>query len=295
MSSTLFARLIDDAAVFPPGNAPLPQAVREHETHTAQWYAPLTGPLLVPAGSWVELAELRQPGDAPIEVGLIARPGSDPGVITTAIHGLADHPTITVVGAELGWYEGWYGDLAGTVPAAVEIPRGSDQDRAIAQVRAADREDLDVVAKFRTGPTPTWAWPDEEELASVLDLLVPEHIPFKLTGGLHHAVRGRYVPGGEPATESSAEDNHGLLNILVAVRRALERVGHDELVEILSRRDGPCLADEVRGWDSDSIVRVREVFTAYGCCTVTDPIGELVDLGLLHPDHPTTRPPTTRP
>ena len=44
----LFARLVDDAAVFPPGNAPLPEAVTAHLTHRTAWYASLVGPLMVP-------------------------------------------------------------------------------------------------------------------------------------------------------------------------------------------------------------------------------------------------------
>ena len=34
--------------------------------------------------------------------------------------------------------------------------------------RAAVTEGRPVVAKFRTGPTPTWPWPEEDELAAVL-------------------------------------------------------------------------------------------------------------------------------
>ena len=41
--------LVDDAAVFPPGNAALPDAVAAHREHRAAWYADLVGPLLVPA------------------------------------------------------------------------------------------------------------------------------------------------------------------------------------------------------------------------------------------------------
>src|SRR5690349_9033386 len=45
----VFAGLLDDAAVFPPGNAPLSEAVERHRDHRAAWYAPMVGPLLVPA------------------------------------------------------------------------------------------------------------------------------------------------------------------------------------------------------------------------------------------------------
>src|SRR4051794_26807891 len=45
---TAFVGLLDDAAVFPPGNAPLLDAVAAHREHRVSWYAPMVGPLLLP-------------------------------------------------------------------------------------------------------------------------------------------------------------------------------------------------------------------------------------------------------
>jgi hypothetical protein len=181
---------------------------------------------------------------------------------------------VRVVGAELGWYDGWSGDLAGELPLAVEMPRGPDREHAHAQVRTAHDEGRAVVAKFRTGPTPTWPWPDEAELAAFLRRVADE-VPFKLTGGLHHAVRGAYEVSGRP------EENHGVLNVLVATAASLEGAGAEEVTALLSLRDATALADLVAAWPDATAHRVREAFTAYGCCTVTDPLGELADLGLL--------------
>jgi hypothetical protein len=47
----LFDGLVDDAAVFPPGNAPLDRALIGHRRHREAWYAGLVGPLVVPASS----------------------------------------------------------------------------------------------------------------------------------------------------------------------------------------------------------------------------------------------------
>ena len=277
----LFEGLIDDAAVFPPGNSPLPQALAGHRAHNDQWYASLVGPLLVPAGSWVELSELvsdesPENTDRPVRVGLISRPGGDVEVLREAELGLREVDGVQVVGAELGWYPRWYDELAGDLPLAIEVPRGEDQDQAIADVRAAQREGYPVVAKFRTGPTPTWQWPDENELAAFLAVVAAADVPFKLTGGLHHALRGRYVPAG-----GEEEDNHGLLNILAATHAAAIEAPVEDIAAILAERDPSALVHRLRDLKRREIASVRELFTAYGCCTVTDPITELVDHGLL--------------
>ncbi|MGW7584917.1 hypothetical protein ACWGLI_27800, partial [Kitasatospora sp. NPDC054769] len=53
----LFHGLFDDAAVFPPGNLPIVDAVPAHRLHRAAWYAEAVGPRQSGAG--------RQGGVAP--------------------------------------------------------------------------------------------------------------------------------------------------------------------------------------------------------------------------------------
>ena len=283
----LLRGLVDDAAVYPPGNASLAEAVAGHAVHRSAWYAGCIGPLLVPAAAVADLVTVLDAGMPVPPVpcrcrhGRAARhragrpPGRGPRAWSRPPATPCAHdPRVRVLGAEVGWYAGWYDDLAGELPLAVEMPRGPDGDHAFAEVRTAHRDGLDVVLKFRTGPTPTWPWPDEHELAAFLRLAAPE-VPFKLTGGLHHAVRGTYDVGGVP------EENHGVLNVLVATSAALARAGQEEVAGLLALRDAGALADLVGAWPEGTAARVREAFTAYGCCTVTDPVGELADLGLL--------------
>jgi len=44
-----YAALVDDAAIFPPGNAPLDAAVRDYLAHAGTPYAALVGPFVVSA------------------------------------------------------------------------------------------------------------------------------------------------------------------------------------------------------------------------------------------------------
>ncbi len=281
----LLHRLVDDAAVFPPGNAPLPDAVRGHALHREAWYADVVGPLLVPAAAVADLVRVLDLRDAvavpgvvadPLALVLVARPGADPATMTAALDALRDEVRVRVVGVELGWQQGWRSLGLDDVSVALEVPRGHDHAVAVADVHSALAQGWPVVAKFRTGPTAAWAWPDEGELASFLRLVAPE-VPFKLTGGLHHAVRGTYDVAGTP------EENHGVLNVLVATSAALAGAGQDEVTALLNVRDTVALADLVDAWPDATAARVREAFTAYGCCTVTDPVGELADRGLLPP------------
>ena len=61
-----FARaLLDDAAMFPPGLAPLAEAVPAHRRHESAPYAGLVGPLVAAADALDELAGLLPAGDGP--------------------------------------------------------------------------------------------------------------------------------------------------------------------------------------------------------------------------------------
>ena len=280
----LFARLVDDAAVFPPGNSPLDQAVHDHRKHRTSWYAGLLGPLLVPASDAAEVEALAEAAgyspEEPLDVGLIARPGVDPAVVHSALESVAHAPSLAVVGVEMGWTPEWRVTRPADVPLTLEVPRGEHQALALADIAADSSDEVPLQAKFRTGPTPTWYWPDERELAAFVRSAIDHELAFKLTGGLHHAVRGTYP--GDPADASSApEEQHGVLNVLCAVRWALNGEEVGELVPLLAERDPAVLVPMATRMSSADASIVRAFFTAYGCCAVTDPIGELAALNLI--------------
>jgi hypothetical protein len=267
----LFAGLVDDAAVFPPGNAPLPEAVRLHRRHRASGYAACVGPLLVPVASAAEVACLAAGGPTPLRVGLVARPGVPLGDVERALAELRASADVEVVGVEFGWSPPWRDAALDGVALTVEVPRAEGLDAAVTDLARGGAGTTTVQAKFRTGATDTWAWPDERELATVLRTMVDHDLAFKLTGGLHHVVRGTW----------DGQDQHGLLNVLVAVRAALDGSSADELIPLLSERDVTRLLPRVTRMSAPDVAAVRSSFTAYGCCEVTDPIGELSALHLL--------------
>jgi hypothetical protein len=271
----IFEHLVDDAAVFPPGSAPLDVAVPEHLDLQDGPYAAQLGPLLVPATAAAEVAALaaRDPRAvrSPMRVGLIVRPGGSLEPLTHAVHLLADEPAVHVASVEVGWSPDWRQVLELGVPVVVEVGRGAAQVQGLDEIADAGNHEAGVRAKFRTGETPTWPWPDEAALAGFFHETVARGLAFKLTGGLHHVVRGD--DGGEPM--------HGLLNVLVATHDALEGDGTAHLERTLGVTDVEHLVERVTALDAENIERLRASFTGFGCCGVLDPLAELEALGLL--------------
>ncbi len=111
------------------------------------------------------------------------------------------------------------------------------------------------------------------EVAAFLVAVTARELPFKLTAGLHHAVRST-----DPVT---GFEQHGVLNVLVATRVAQQGGGAAEVAAVLAQRDPATLLAFVGAWDDATCADVRRSFRSFGCCGVTDPIDELVGLGLL--------------
>lgn len=269
----LFTRLFDDAAVFPPGLAPLARAVEEHVARRSADVADLVGPLLVPASAAEELLTLPLPGQAgaALTVALIGRPGVAVAAVGEALSRLRGDGRIGVAGVEVGWATGWELALDWQLPVSVEVPRGEDLAVALRDVaaRAGGREG--VQAKFRTGATATTDVPAPGELAGFVRACIDANLGFKLTGGLHHAVTGTH----------DGEQQFGFLNVLHAVRWALNGAEVDELEPLLAEQDPEPVLEAVSRMSIADASITRAFFTAYGCCGVMDPIGELSTLGLI--------------
>jgi hypothetical protein len=273
----LFNGIVDDAAVFPPGLAPLDVAVREHLDRRSHPYAPFIGPLLVPATSAGELAKLAAKEDGavaePLQVGLIIRPDSPMEPLFDAVDLLRDEPRVRLTSGEVGWHPQWKDALRVDLPIVVEVGLGADQQHGLDEIATAVDDGGDVIAKFRTGPTPAWPWPDEDTLAGFLDAVILRALPFKLTGGLHHALRGDY--GGKPM--------HGLVNVLVAIHEALAGSEAGALAEVLRETRSELLVERLAALSPEESREIRAKFTSYGCCGVLEPLSELAALGLLPP------------
>lgn len=267
-----FARgLCDDAAVFPPGLAPLPDAVSQHREYASAAYRDFVGPLVLAAPALGELGPLLRAGD---DLALALTAPAGPGQLAEAIDAAAALP-VRVVAAEIavpGDVAAFFAeldtlDLSG-VNVHVEVPR--DERRPAVLAGLAERG---VRAKFRTGGVNAELYPDEAELAAAVAAVAGAGIPFKATAGLHHAIRNT-----DPET---GFEQHGFLNLLLATDAALR--GSDETVtaELLAWRDGPAIAAAVRELGEDRLSAARRSFVSFGTCSITEPLAELVELDLI--------------
>ncbi|MEV5766502.1 hypothetical protein AB0L34_18295 [Micromonospora sp. NPDC052213] len=277
--------LVDDAAVFPPGSALLPDAVAAHRRHRASWYADLVGPLLVPASRLPELAALLDAGEE-IEVGVIgdvpvarlddARAGVDPRIrvrqveAAVAKRGEDPLPGLTELVGLARRANRADAPAAGGLAVYAEVPLTFGLMGALDALAAARAEGLPVAAKFRTGGLAAELFPTPAELAAVICGCRDRGLPFKLTAGLHEAVRHL-----DPETGFT---HHGFANVLAATLAAAEGAGVERVAELLTATDPRPLVQRVEG----ALAAARPLWVGFGSCSILEPLTDLIRLGLVN-------------
>jgi len=272
--------LVDDAAVFPPGSAPLPDALAGHARHRAAWYAALVGPLLVPSSA---IGYLRRTGPVaagtPLAVGLVGDGGLDPlaadvtrvaalaGVALVQVEvavakrgedpapGLAVLLELAAARADLRWYA--------ELPLTFGLLAGLDT------LAAARARGVPVAAKFRTGGLAAELFPTPVELAAVVCACRDRALPFKLTAGLHRAVRH--------ADPETGFVHHGFLNVLAAALAAHDGAEVADVAVVLATTDPAPLVAAV----TPRLSQNRPLWIGYGSCSVDEPLADLTGYGLI--------------
>jgi hypothetical protein len=274
----LVRNLCDDAAVFPPGLTPLPEAAAAHRRYRASWFAGMIGPLVLPASSLAEFQALAQP--VPLCLTFPEGPEQLPGALRE-VDGRSELRAVEIaVPAGLpvaGLFTQIEKAVRGRcVDVAVEVPRDARRDAVLAALAGSPYR-----AKFRTGGVRSDLYPSESELASAVLAAVRAGVPFKATAGLHHAVRNT-----DPGT---GFQQHGFLNLILAAGAAAAGASEPDLVRLLALRDGARVAELVHALGAERTARARSLFTSFGTCSMTGPLNELIGLGLLPGGAPPAR------
>jgi hypothetical protein len=268
----LFARLIDDAAVFPPGNAPIPEALAAHAEHRAAWYADLVGPLLLPASAALPLDPASLPrigvvgdtGLAGAHAAFQAATASGRWAqyeVAVAKRGEDPQPGLRTLLGEAA--------MGPDIDVYAEVPLTWGLLDALDTLSSERAGGVRVAPKFRTGGLAAELFPTPVELAAVICACRERYLPFKLTAGLHHALR--YT---DPETGFT---HHGFLNVLAGSLAAQDGAEVADVAELLGGTDPVPVVEAVRGRLADE----RPLWIGFGSCSVEEPLTDLTNLGLL--------------
>ena len=273
-----YRALVDDAAIFPPGNAELPQAVSAHREHKNAPYTELVGAFVISDIRLPELVEVlvdvlgAEPGDPfPVSVGagevdlrcieLALRDESD----------LAHNARRFIAAVEQVRTDGHLGE---DVTVHVETPRLFDAPPTPSWLVALDEiAAMNMRLKFRTGGASADSFPSSGELAACIAAALDRELPFKCTAGLHNALRHRDAESGF--------EHHGFLNMLLATRASLDGAAPDDVAAILDASDAKTITRMLDETGSDGLASARRWFTSFGSCSVLEPLQDLVELDLL--------------
>jgi hypothetical protein len=270
----LLVGLLDDAAMFPPRGASVSDALDGHREARSAWYAPAVGPLLVPADEvgalWARLRDSTEPlaiglvGPLTVVAGALAAAGDQVNVrhieAPVAKRGEDPMPGLTafrtIATGRAGYAEV---PLTWGLLAALDV---------LAEARAAGEP---IAPKFRTGGLAAELFPTPVELAAVICACRDRDLPFKLTAGLHHALRHT-----DPETGFL---HHGFLNVLAGSIAAADGAEAADVAEVLATTDAVPLVEAVRS----QLDVERPLWIGYGTCSISEPIDDMRRLGLLFP------------
>lgn len=296
-----YRSLVDDAAIFPPGEAPLPRAVRAHREHRQAPYADLLGAFVVSDARLPELIEVLRAGLAaesgpakPLVVSLVVTGGA--GALEPAARWAGRADELSLRGLEIALRDEADlaynarrvvtaadqlvadGHLAEDIPVYVEPPRLFGQPPSHSWHAALDEVAArDLRLKFRTGGVNAEDFPSSAELATCLESALDRELRLKATAGLHHALRHR--------DEATGFEHHGFLNVLLATRASLDGAAATDVVALLEETDPSVVARLLTETGLEALGSTRRWFTSFGSCSVLDPLHDLASLGLL-PDLP---------
>jgi hypothetical protein len=227
-----WAGFVDDAAIFPPGDAPLNDATAAYTARTVADGRELVGtfvlkdtdlPLVRGFGAPLSVVVTGGAGQLAGPVGLCAKLGLNLAGLEIALRDLDDLAgNVQRVVAALR-------EVETDVPVYFELPHVGNTSSWFAAADEVAAAELRL--KFRTGGTDAAAFSAAHALARWIDAALDRESPFKCTAGLHNALRHT-----DPDT---GFEHLGFLNVMVATRMLFDGATVDEAVVVLEQRGVP--------------------------------------------------------
>ncbi len=249
-----------------------------HRAHRSAWYADLLRTLLVPAATIDEVVAGLDPADHARPVLLTA--GNDPAVpaevarqqVRAARDLLAEDDRVEVVGVRLAVPIGPRAEathhllhaLDFSVPAWIEVAPLSGWQDVLRVIAADGAENLTLLLDGAPA----------EVAAALLHTAVEEELGFRLGGAAVPAV----------TVTAGAGYGYGWLNVLCAVRAALDGAGAEALTEILRTTRAAPITTALRRLSAADAAATRALLAAVEIADVAAAAGELERLGLLTRD-----------
>jgi hypothetical protein len=277
----LFAQLVDDTSLVARKHAthPMSEVLTGYLTARDSVYGGLTGQLVCPVSRLpelvAELAKLR-PAD-PVDISLMVDTGLS--AVPKALSLVASRESLltpcqveTAAPADVDstWLERVSEFVPDDVLPVVEPrrPLAGDTAQWLAAVRRVSAHGC--TPKLRCGGVRASDVPTVDQVADFVVAADGAPAGFTTSLGLPHAVRH--------TDRDTGRTDHGMLNLLVAVARALV---NGDVRDALAETDPQVLAREAGKLSEAAGGAVRGLLARCGCGPAARPAAELVDLGLL--------------
>ena len=270
----LFAGLVDDASLLPPGIIGFAETRTAHAKHRKAWYSGLIGALLVPAsvaepdlfltGLTVGVINDSAIGQLPAVIAKLRAAGAEVGRVEAAVARRGEDPQPGLGALEALAAEAPDLDVYAEIPLSWGLLAGLDT------VVAQRARGLRIAPKFRVGGLAAELFPTPVELAAVICACRDRDLPFKLAAGLRHALRHT-----DPETGFT---HHGFLNVLVASVAASDGGEVTDVAEALAATHPVPLVEPARVRRDQP----RPLWAGFGSSNVLEPLTELIRLGLIN-------------
>ncbi|GAA0568841.1 hypothetical protein [Actinomadura livida] len=277
----LLARLLDDAALFPPHHAPMDRALPAHRA-ACRPADPLAGRFLCPASRFAELRTHLVPEDL-LDLGVVADTGIEE--LPKTLDAVRGEPRVRPASVEIALPRSadqaraaavTIARLPADVPTRIEVRRSPGWLHALDRIAAARDSaahtaahvprEAALGAKYRVGGSATDGVPGAGALAAFIAACAERDLPFTCAGPVH-AVRDA--------------SHHGLMNILLATAQAAGGGAEPAVRRTLERTDAAGLAGDLLALPEAEARAARRILVAFGVPDVRGTRRDLETAGLI--------------